>query len=265
MNVFVTSLSLILIGIAMIHPAFFWAIDRFVQRDVVPRKYLRINYVIHISAALISVMLYWLYGVNYPLQIAGLVYLGVIIVVALFYWNAELTKWNLFTASAIFGFIVFYRSVNEIVEISPLWPGIMTGVLGAGALSILIYMLTDNQINVIDDDSKRIRNGLFKLLYLVVGIRIAWQIVILSNLSVGTEYGDTISAIIFFWQVSPIRLVFIILLGMVIPLLYVTILRKYVLNSKSKYRRLILAPLFTAVFIAELLIKYLLLQFGIVL
>ena len=155
MNVLVTSLSLILIGIAMLHPAFFWAIDRQVQRDVVSRKYLRTNYIIHISAAVISVILYWLYGVNYPLQIAGLVYLGVIIVVVLFYWNADLTKWNLFTASAIFGFIVFYRSVNEIVEITPLWPGLMTGILSASALSILIYMLTDTRNNQLDSEAKR--------------------------------------------------------------------------------------------------------------
>ena len=265
MNVLVTSLSLILIGIAMIHPAFFWALDRFVRRDVIPRKYLKTNYIIHVSAALISVILYWLYGVNYPLQIAGLVYLGVIIVVVLFYWDAELTKWNLFTASVIFGFIVFYRSVNEIVEITPLWPGLMTGILSACALSILIYLLTDTQNNQYNGDTNRIRKGFFKLLYLVIGTRIAWQIVILFNLSVATQYGDTISAIKFFWQISSIRLILIILLGMVVPLIYLIGLRKSMLGSESKYRLITTLLFFISIFIAEILNKYFLLQFGIVL
>lgn len=265
MNVLVTSLSLILIGVTMIHPAFFWAIDRQVRRNFVSQKYLRTNYIIHISAALISVILYWLYRVNYPLQIAGLVYLGVIIVVVLFYWNAELTKWNLFTASVFFGFIVFYRSVNEIVEITPLWPGLMTGILSASALSILIYLLTDTQNNQFDGDTNRIRKGFYNLLYLIIGIRIAWQIVILFNLSVATQYGDTISAITFFWQISSTRLILIILLGMVVPLIFLIGLRKVLLRSELKYRLITTSVLFISIFIAEILNKYFLLQFGIVL
>ena len=126
MNVLVTSFSLILVGIAMIHPAYFLFIDKQVRNNIVSRRYLKTNYIVHLVSGFISVLLYWVYSVNYPLQIAGFVYIGVIIVIVIFYWNSELTKWNLFSASVIFGFIVFYRSVNEIVEITPLWPGIMT-------------------------------------------------------------------------------------------------------------------------------------------
>jgi len=265
MNVLVTSFSLILIGIAMIHPAFFLSVDKLVQDKIVTRKYLQTNYITHLTAGIISVLLYWLYSVNYPLQIAGLVYVGVILVVILFYWNSELTKWNLFTASTIFGFIVFYRSVNEIVEITPLWPGLMTGFLSSVALSILIFLMVEAVNGYIDNDTVQFRKKYFKIFYFIIGLRIAWQIIILSNLSVGTEYGETISAIIFFWQVNPIKLMFIILLGMIIPLIYIIALRKKVLSSKTRLRWLILAPLFISIFVAEMLIKYLLLQFGIVL
>lgn len=265
MNVLVTSLSLILVGIAMIHPVSFWAIDRLVQTNTVTRKYLKTNYIVHLSTALISVILYWLYSVNYPLQIAGLIYLGVIIVVVLFYWNAELTKWNLFTASAIFGFIVFYRSVNEIVEITPLWPGIMTGLLSSAALSILIFFITDTKNNRINDGVEKFRKGFLTILQFVIGIRIAWQIVLLFNLSVATQYGDTISAIVFFWQIAPIKLLFIVLLGMVAPLIYLIGFRKLMLHSESKYRLITISLFMISIFVAEILNKYFLLQFGIVL
>jgi hypothetical protein len=199
------------------------------------------------------------------LQIAGLVYLGVIIVVVLFYWNADLKKWNLFTASLIFGFIMFYRSVNEIVEISPLWPGIMTGILSSAALSVLVYLITYTQNNLIGNETKKIRKGFFIILYFVIGIRIVWQIVLLFNLSVATQYGDTVSAIIFFWQVAPTRLIFIILLGMIAPLIYLVGLRKAILRSELKYRIITTSALFISIFIAETFNKYFLLQFGIVL
>ena len=265
MNVLVTSFSLILIGIAMIHPAFFFSVDRLVRDKVVTRKYLQTNYIVHLSTGIVSVLLYWLYSVNYPLQIAGLVYMGVVIMVVLFYWNSELTKWNLFTASALFGFIVFYRSVNEIVEITPLWPGIMTGLLSSVSLSILLFLMIESVNGFANDDAVRFRKKYFKIFYFVIGLRIAWQIVILSNLSVGTGYGETISAVIFFWQVNPIKLVFIILLGMVIPLIYIAVLRKQMFSPETRLRWPILVPLFISIFVAEMLIKYLLLQFGIVL
>jgi hypothetical protein len=266
MGILVTSFSLILIGIAMFFPILFMPIDRQVQKGNVSRGVLQFNYLIHLIVGSLSVLLYWLYSVNYPLQLSGVVYVAVIIVVVLFYWNTELTKWNLFTASIIFGFIVFYRSINEIVEITPLWPGIFIGLLSAGALSILLHLLILSIGRTSERNSENsLIEHLVKYLFFFLGIRIAWDIVILFNLSVETQYGDVISALNFFWQADSIKLSILIILGMMVPSLYFIILRRKLSGTSSKNRTLLLMVLFVSVVTAEFLYKYFLLQFGIVL
>jgi len=266
MNLFVTSLSLMLIGIAMFYPILFMPIDRQVKKENVSRRFLQFNYLIHIIAGFISILLYWIYSVNYPLQLSGVVYVVVIIVVVLFYWNTELTKWNLFTASIIFGLIVFYRSINEIVEITPLWPGIFTGLLSAGALSILLHLLISSVSRASERNPENSLNKyLLKYLFFFIGIRIAWDVVILFNLSVETQYGDVISALKFFWQSDSIKLSILIILGMIVPSVYFIVFRNKLTGASSKNRTLLLMILFVSIVTAELLYKYFLLQFGIVL
>jgi len=263
MNIFVTSLILIFIGIAMFHPAFFMYIDRHVQKGNISRSFLRTNYLIHIVAAIISISLFWIYSVNYPLQLSSLVYLAVIFILILFYWNAELTKWNMFTASVVFGFIVFYRSINEIVEITPLWPGIFTGILGSAALSTLLLIIIALFYRKSSKNIKLIKT-LLNFLTLAIGVRIAWDIVLLFNLSVETQYGDIISALKFFWQADSIKLSLTIIFGMFVPIVYLSVFRKTIVNYHQKNGWLIVFMLFASVLTAEFLYKYFLLQYGIV-
>lgn len=265
MNIFVTSLCLILIGIAMIHPILFMLVDKHVQQGQARRKFLQVNYLVHIIAAAISVLLFWIYSINYPLQISGVVYLVVIIVVVLFYWNSELTKWNLFTASFLFGFIVYFRTINEIVEITPIWPGILTGLLGSGALCVLIVLLVEEALSNRDRASKSISAGLIKFLVILIGARIVWDIALLFNLSVATRYGETISAMKFFWQVDSIRLTLLLILSIFIPLLFLLLFRDIITESNTTTKRISITVLFLSIFTAELLSKHFLLQFGIVL
>lgn len=265
MNIFVTSISLIFIGIAMIYPVFFMSVDKQIQKGAMPRQVVQNSYVIHLIAATVSIILYWIYSVSASLQIAGSVYLVAALVIVLFYWNTELTKWNLFTASIIFGFIVFYRSINEIVEITPLWPGILTGLLSSGILSILILLLIIVRYDPRsrdNDNSMIIR--LVKYLSILLGIRIFWGVVILFNLSVATHYGDVISALKFFWQVDSLKLSTMIITGMLIPLIYIVAFRSKISNINTKYRFMLVLILFIAVLTSEFISKYFLLQFGIV-
>jgi len=266
MNTFVTSLSLILFGIAMFYPVFFMPIDKQIHKGSFNRSFLQTNFLIHLIAGLISIILYWIYSVNYPLQLSGVVYLVVIAVVILFYWNTKLTKWNLFTASILFGFIVFYRSINEIVEITPLWPGVLTGLLGSSALSILIILMvaTIKKPEVNNTENTFIDN-LLKVMFLIIGIRIAWGIIILFNLSVETQYGDVISAFKFFWQADSMKLSVTIISGILIPILYFIVFRKTMSNFNNRSTLLFTLILFASVLTAEFLYKYFLLQYGIVL
>ena len=266
MNTFIKSLILILIGFAMFYPLFFLLIDRKVQDSKHIRQFLQLNYVLHLLAGSLAVLLFWITGVNYPLQLSGIVYLSVIIIVVLFYWKASLPKWNLFTASLVFGFIVFYRSFNEIVEITPLWPGILTGLISAGTISIatLIMVSSSNRRvseNVLSDFIK----SLFRLLFLLIGIRIAWDLVVLFNISVETRNGELMSALRFFLQVEPIKLLLLLLFSLIIPVLLNYILSTRLNIPKTKYRLLVVFILFMSIFFGEFLYKYFLLQYGIVL
>lgn len=249
----------------MIHPVFFMPLGRQIQQGNAQRKLLQSNYFIHIVTGAITVLLYWIYSINYPLQLAGAVYLTVIIVIVLFYWKAELTKWNLFTASIVFGFIIYFRSVNEIVEITPLWPGIFTGLVGSGALSILLILIIEaGSKNVATAESFFIKR-LINLLFVLIGIRIAWDVAILFNLSVATEYGETISALRFFWQAASTRLMLLLLSGIFLPAIYLLLLRKKLIIVTAKVRLVLVSLFFISIITAEFLSKYFLLQFGIVL
>jgi len=265
-NTFITSLILILIGIAIFYPLSFYAIDRSTINAKGARRFLQLNYIIHILTGTIAVLLFWIYNVNYPLQLSGIVYLIVIVVVVLYYWNSPLPKWNLFNASLVFGFIVFYRSFNEIVEITPLWPGIFTGLLSAGTISIAMLIMVSSSNKLISENilSDFLRS-LFRLLFLLIGIRIAWDLVVLFNISVETRNGELMSALRFFWQVDSIKLILLFLFILIVP-----VLLKYILSTRLnvpdiKYRFLIVMIMFISILLSEFLYKYFLLQYGIVL
>jgi len=266
MSTFITSLSLILIGFAMFYPFFFTKIYALVKENVEARSFLQLNYILHLLSGTIAVLLFWTYSVNYPLQLSGIVYLVVIFVVVLYYWNSPIPKWNLFSASIVFGFIVFYRTINEIVEITPLWPGIFTGILSAGAVSVVMLLLVASLYRSIRKNAlSDFINSLFKYLFLFIGIRIAWDLVVLFNISVETRNGELMSALKFFLQVDPIKLVLLILFGLVIPLLFYFLFKKRLSAINSKYRFWIFCFLLISTLFGEFLFKYFLLQYGIVL
>ena len=266
MSTFITSLALILIGVAMFYPLFFTTIERFIQNNKGARRFLQLNYIMHLLAGGVSVLLFWIYRVNYPLQLSGIVYLIVIIVVVLYYWKSPIPRWNLFSASIVFGFIIFYRSFNEIVEIKPLWPGIFTGILSAGTITIamLIMVSSSNKLiskNVLSDFIR----SLFRLLFVLIGIRITWNLVVLFNITVETRNGELMSALRFFLQVDSIKLILLFLFSLIIP-----VLLKYILSTRlnvpeAKYRLLVMMILFISILFGEFLFKYFLLQYGIVL
>lgn len=250
----------------MFYPIFFTTIDRFIQNNKGERHFLQLNYVLHLLAGSIAVLLLWIYGVNYPLQLSGIVYLIVIIVVVLYYWKSSLPRWNLFSTSVIFGFIVFYRSFNETVEITPLWPGIFTGILSAGAISIvslLLVSLLKKKAN--DKATYSFINSLFKYLYIFIGIRIAWDLVVLFNISVETRNGELMSALRFFLQVDSLKLILLILFGFIIPIIFYFLFSKRLGKIEQKHRFWIFLILFMLIWFAEFLYKYFLLQYGIVL
>ena len=250
----------------MFYPLFFTTIERSIQNGKGARRFLQLNYIMHLLAGGVSVLLFWIYRVNYPLQLSGIVYLIVIIVVVLYYWKSPLPKWNLFSASIVFGFIVFYRSINEIVEITPLWPGVFTGVLAAGAIGAATLLLVSSLRKEEDDNATRsFVISLIKYLYVFIGIRIAWDLIVLFNISIETRNGELMSALMFFLQVDSLKLILLILFGFIIPVLFYFLFRKRLSEIEPKHRLWIFVSLFISIWTVEFLYKHFLLQYGIVL
>ena len=266
MSIFITSLILILIGFAMFYPIFFRAIDKSAENGKSIRSFLQLNYIFHLLAGSIAVLLLWIYGVNYPLQISGIVYLIVIFVVVFYYWKSSIPKWNLFNASIIFGFIFFYRTINEIVEITPLWPGIFTGILSAGAVIVVIILLVASLHKSIHEIAF-IRSFIFQRSVHpgVVSIRMAWDLVVLFNISVEARNGELMSALRFFLQLDSLKLILLILFGLLIPILFYFLFNKRLSTFDSNSRLWIFCVLLISIWFGEFLFKYFLLQYGIVL
>lgn len=266
MSIFITSLILILIGFAMFYPLLFRKVYTSVQNDEEVRGFLQLNYILHLLAGCVAVLLFWVYSINYPLQISGIVYLLVIIVVALYYWKSPIPKWNLFYASAVFGFIVFYRSINEIVEITPLWPGILTGTLAVGTICIITLIIVALLFKPLRENiTKSLTNSLFKYLFTFIGIRIVWGFMVLFIISVETRSGELMSALLFFLQVDLIKMILLLIFGFTVPIVLFFLLRKQLDGYRPKVIIRNYLVLFISILFAEFLYKYFLLQYGIVL
>ncbi|MBU0528334.1 hypothetical protein KKF86_01050, partial [bacterium] len=214
----------------------------------------------------IAVLLFWIYRVNYPLQLSGIVYLVVIFVVVLYYWKSPIPRWNLFSASIIFGFIVYVRAIREIIQLTPLWPGVTIGLLSTGIITISTFLFVSIVWNKIK------RNGGFSLipsilktLIILIGIRLVWDLIILFITKIGDQNGTLMSVYQFFMQNVILYFSLIILFGLIIPLIVVFIWIKQVKAADTKGSLLLSISLLIIIWFSEFLFKYFLLQYGIVL
>jgi hypothetical protein len=266
MSTFITALVLILIGFAMFYPLFFTKIDRSIQNSKDARRFLQLNYLLHLIAGCISVLLFWIYSVNYPLQLSGIVYLLVIVVVVLYYWKPALPRWNLFSASIVFGAIVFIRSIREIVQLTPLWPGVLIGLLSTGIIAITTLLF----ITLMWKKFAKIINlsivpSILNVLIILLGIRIVWDLVVLSSIEIGDQNGVLMSVYQFLLQNDILYFSLAILLGLVIPLIMAVIWKKQVETFDPKKGFLLSSGLLIIIWFSEFLLKYFLLQYGIIL
>lgn len=250
----------------MFYPIFFLTIDRSLQKGKGARRFLQLNYLLHLIAGCISVLLFWIYGVNYPLQLSGAVYLIVIIVVVLYYWKSPIPQWNLFSASSAFGVIVFIRAIREIVQLTPLWPGVLIGLLSTGIIVISTFLFA---ISMWKKFGKSINlptiPSILNTLILLLGIRIVWNLVILFNVKIGDQNGVLMSVYQFFMQNDIIYFSLTIFSGLIIPLIMVFIWIKQIKSFDDKNVFFLSFSLLIIIWFGEFLYKYFLLQYGIVL
>ena len=250
----------------MFYPLFFTTINKYIQKGKGARRFLQLNYLLHLIAGCISVLLFWIYSVNYPLQLSGIVYLIVIIVVVLYYWKSSIPQWNLFSASIVFGVIVFIRAIREIVQLTPLWPGVLIGLLSTGIIAISTFLFVSAVWEKIKRNiSVSITPSILKTLIILIGIRIVWDLIVLFNVKIGDQNGILMSVYQFFMQNDILYFSLTILFGLIIPLIMVCILIKQIKPFDDKKIFFLSFSLLIIIWFGEFLYKYFLLQYGIVL
>ncbi|MEE8340638.1 MAG: hypothetical protein V3R52_00925 [Candidatus Neomarinimicrobiota bacterium] len=266
MSTFITSLSLILIGFAMIYPLFFIKIYKSNQNNHGTRRYLQLNYLLHVIAGSISVILFWIYRINYPLQLSGIVYLIVIITVVLYYWRSPIPDLNLFSASVVFGIMVFQRSIREIVQLTPLWPGVLVGFLSTGIIAVAtVLFVTALWKKFVKNSNASIVPSMLNIIIILISLRALWDLVVLFNVKIDDQNGILMSVYQFLLQNDIIYFNLIIFFGLIIPLI-ISIIWKKGVDVLSKNQILLLSSgLLIIVWSGEFFFKYFLLQYGIVL
>ena len=250
----------------MFYPLFFKIIDRSIQNGKGTRRFLQLNYLLHLIAGCIGVLLFWIYSVNYPLQLSGIVYLIVIVVVVLYYWKSPIPQWNLFSASIVFGVIVFIRAIREVVQLTPLWPGVLIGLLSTGIITFSTFLF----VSAVWRKRKRkisfsIIPSIINTLIILIGIRIVWDLVVLFSVKIGDQNGILMSVYQFLLQNDILYFSLTILFGLIIPLIIAIIFIKKVNVLGTKQIFLLSISLFIVIWFAEFLFKHFLLQYGIVL
>lgn len=257
---------LILIGFGMLYPAFFIITDRFIPKNKGTQRFLQLNYLMHLIAGGISVALFWIYRVSFSLQLSGLVYLLAIVVVVLYYRSSSIPRWNLFSASIVFGFIVFVRAIREIVQLTPLWPGVLMGLLSTGIITITVFLfvLTMRNRNT-QNIHLTIIYTLLNSLIILVSVRLIWDMIILFSVKIGDQNGILMSVYHFFIQNDIMYFLLIMICGLIAPLIIVFIWKKLAKKLESKKIMILSFVLMIVVLLGELLYKYFLLQYGLVL
>jgi len=266
MSTAITALSLILIGFGMLYPIFFIISARFIPNNKSTQRFLQLNYIIHLIAGGISVALFWIFSINYSLQLSGLVYLAAIVVVVFYYWSSQIPKWNLFGASIIFGFILFVRAIREIVQLTPLWPGVLMGAISTGILAITIFLcvLTARNRNI-NNIRLAIVPTLLNGLIILLGVRLVWDMIVLFSVKIGDQNGIMMNVFQFFIKSEIIYFLSTVICGLIVPLIILFIWMKLRKKLKNKTILILSSVLVTVVLLGEMLYKYFMLQYGIVL
>lgn len=172
----------------------------------------------------------------------------------------------MFSASIVFGIIVFIRAIKEIVQLTPLWPGVIIGLLSTGIITISTLLLVTSIWKKFDKSlNLSVVPSLVKTLILLLGTRTVWNMVVLFNVKIGDQNGILMSIYKFFLQNDKLYFSITILFGLIIPLIIAIVWMKQVKIIRTKKMFLLSFSLFITIWFAEFLFKHFLLQYGIVL
>ena len=140
------------------------------------------------------------------------------------------------------------------------------GTISTGIIAVTIFLLV---LTVWNRNTKKIRTAiaptLLNGLTILLGVRLVWDIFVLFSVKIGDQNGILMNVFQFFIQSDIIYFLSALVFGLILPLIIIFVWMRLGKKLKNKTILILSATLVTVVLLGELLHKYFMLQYGIVL
>ncbi len=255
MNSTVAVATLIGLSLGAVYPLCLWCN----RKAEIPRFY---HLHLAVGSGLIGISMLWYFEVGLQLRLSGLVWLSALSATTAFYWNRSRFQILIVAIPSVFGLIVNYQVVEIIV-----FPEIMVffaQIIGAALLGLPILM-TGNLSKSHDNYASIIVAGnILRTMLVLLGIRTVW---IVFSLFWGpvSRLPEMVNWLEFFSSLEGYIPAAAIFLGILIPFSTLTLVHFYLNRQYYQLALKLLYPLVVSMLLAEILFKYYLFQYGIVL
>ncbi len=257
MNAAVAITTLIGLSFGAVYPLCLWCN----RKAEIPRFYY-----LHLLAAagsgLLGVSLLWYFEVGLQLLLSGLVWLVALSAITAFYWGRSRIQIAVISIPSVFGLIVYYQ-VAEIL-IFPSLTVFLVQIIGMALVGLAVILTGNIGKSHGNADSVAATAAIMRTLLVLLGIRVAW---IVYSLFWGpvSRMPEAVSLVEFINSVQGYIPAFAVFFGIIIPLGLLPLVYFYLKRQFYTMALKLLYPLVTAMLLAEILFKYYLFQYGIVL
>ncbi len=243
-----------ILPLASIYPLCLW----FNYRHRIAGYYYKHLLIATLAAAICTVFI-WVIPIGFQLRLSALVWLISLIAITLFFWNRDRINNWIASLPVLFGLIITEQVVTGIIQ--PDWItyfSVFAGAVCVGLLAVLISNLKIDDNTVMTPTNRRILLTIIILIFLrllVVYFNYRW-----GHLS--SMLGDEGLGILWYDLEGHI-LVFGIFSGMLIPVIAAGVVLVDISQKAFNAARKLVWPVLVFVIIAELILKYYLLKYGI--
>ena len=231
------------------------------KKSVIARFY---HYQLLLAAVsgLTGISLLWYFKIGLQLRLSGLVWLAALSATTAFYWGRDRIHIMVISIPSLFGLVVFYQ-VTEII-IFPALSVFLIQISGSVLLGLTL-LLTVNISKT--PDNTEVMQAVWYILRTVLAVLVIRLVWIAYSVIWGpiSQMPEVFSLQEFLITVQGYIPGFAVLFGILIPLLSIGLVFLQVQRNSYHLALNLLYPTLVSVLIAEILFKYYLFQYGIVL
>jgi len=245
------------VSIAAIYPLGLWC-----QRKIAVAGLYYQQLMVAALAGVVGVALLWLHDTGFHLRLSGIIWLMALFSTIAFYWNRNRVHPWIISIPSVFGLIVFYKVSAILLYSSELL--FIIQILTTGILGLFFLLLGD--VKKIKDSTElaMIIRPLVTMLFLLLTARAVWigYSIIWGQFTLVPEMLNWLDYITKMQGYLP---VFATLFGVVLPTLSLFLIISQIKRGYRRSAELLLYPLVLSVLLAEIIFRFYLYQYGIIL